>query len=274
MTDDIDAAAKIREDFQSYAASCRSGGKLKLEESSTQPIKANLTRLNLSKMSLRGKKSKRINLEDVDFSDSDLSGALFENVDMSFAKFVRADLTNTTFVGCYMTHSNLTDATLKGAKFLYCKLGRSLFPKNIEGVDFSESNLAFTDFSERKMNFAKLRWCKLWESCFVGADLSGALLADIDSQFGVGTLQSTTDLSGAVLDKSWLNMPKGPWPSGFVVIVYGGVQYVTFPKNKNTVVWILSTPSPVEGNKLIDVIDQLPTAVANMLRVNLDTETT
>lgn len=94
---------------------------------------------------------KAADLSEVDFSNSNIEGAIFDNVDLTSSSFSDSQLTEVQFLGCDLTSVDFTRSTLTECAF-------------------NESVLNGTDYS-----YARVDYCN-----FADADLAGAILREAD----------------------------------------------------------------------------------------------
>ena len=92
-----------------------------------------------------------VDMSEMDFSGSNLEGAVFDNVDLTSSSFADSNLTEVKFLGC-----DLTSVDFNRANLVECA--------------FNESVLNGTDFS-----YATVDYCN-----FADADLAGSILRDAD----------------------------------------------------------------------------------------------
>ena len=92
-----------------------------------------------------------VDLSEVDFSGTNIEGAIFDNVDLTSSSFADSHLTEVKFLGCDMTSVDFNRA-------------------NLVECAFNESVLNGTDFS-----YATVDYCN-----FADADLAGAIFRDAD----------------------------------------------------------------------------------------------
>lgn len=110
----------------------RSGARAVLDGEDLRPLTGHLRGRTLTAMSARGACAIR-----VDFSGSELQGAVFDNADLRGAIFDGADLRGASFKGAKLSHASFTRADLKP---LPLPGGRFHAP------DFSDASLDRTDF--------------------------------------------------------------------------------------------------------------------------------
>ena len=133
-------------------------------------------RLDLSNCDLRGaylgkKDEREINLQRINFSNSDLA---------------KADLIGANLQGTNLGSANLDGADLRGVNLD----GADLSGANLQGADLREANFQQgADLSGANLQGADLRWAKLQRADLSGANLQGAFLYEANLQ--------GADLSGA-----------------------------------------------------------------------------
>lgn len=96
-------------------------------------------------------KNSQPDLSELDFSNSNIEGAVLDNIDLTSSSFADSQLTDVKFTGCDLTSVDFTRSTLTECAF-------------------TESVLNGTDF-----NYAKVDFCN-----FTDADLAGAILREAD----------------------------------------------------------------------------------------------
>jgi hypothetical protein len=112
-------------------------------------------------------KGQRANLSRVDLSKVDLSGADLSKADLSGADLSKADLS-----GANLYKANLSKADLSGANLTRAYLAKAdVSEANLFGANLSEANLFIADLS-----LSNLSGAKLFEANLSKADLSGANL--------------------------------------------------------------------------------------------------
>ena len=118
---------------------------------------------------------KAIDLSEVDFSGTNVEGAVFDNADLTSSSFADSHLVDVKFLGCDLTSVDFNRATL-----VECS--------------FNESVLNGTDFS-----YAKVDYCN-----FADADLVGAIMRDAD--FSNSDFTSCENLNASRFDDTTI------WP--------------------------------------------------------------
>lgn len=96
-----------------------------------------------------------IDLSEVDFSNSNIDGAVFDNVDLTSSSFADAHLTEVNFEGCDLTSVDFTRATL-----VECSFAESV----LNGTDFSYSVINYCNFSDADLAGAVLQGADLTNS--------------------------------------------------------------------------------------------------------------
>jgi hypothetical protein len=144
---------------------------------------ANLSQAELNKAHFVG-----VDLMGADLGAADLAGSDFGEADLTLAKMVGANLDHTTFgkarlsranlSGCDLTQSDLNGADLRGANLS----GANLTEVNLSGADLSGANLSGANLTGANLTRAKLvsvnlrdtnlQQVRLWETVFIGVDLS------------------------------------------------------------------------------------------------------
>lgn len=110
-----------------------------------------------------------VDLSEVDFSGTNIEGAVFDNVDLTSSSFADTHLTNIKFLNCDLTSTDFNRA-------------------NLAECSFNESVLNGTDFS-----YATVDYCN-----FADADLAGAILRDAD--FSNSDLSMSENLNASRFD--------------------------------------------------------------------------
>lgn len=90
-------------------------------------------------------------LSEIDFSNSNIEGAVFDNVDLTSSSFADSQLTDVKFLGCDLTSVDFTRSNL-----VECAFNESV----LNGTDFSYANVNYCNFTE--------------------ADLAGAIVREAD----------------------------------------------------------------------------------------------
>lgn len=118
---------------------------------STSCTGCNLTAMDLSNVSLKGKNLTNANLSGQNLSNQDLSGTNLTNANLTGCNISNNDLSNTTLTGAnlsdaYLTNSKMTSRDLTGTNFTYAFLN---------GSDLSGSTLSSTIFTDADLSNAK-----------------------------------------------------------------------------------------------------------------------
>ena len=172
---------------------------------------------NFSGLVLVGDKEiKAVNLENINFSNADLSGARFIDCNLKWAKLINANLNNTEFMrsnfwGADLHGANLVNANISGANLTYANLvstnlksanltmamlpGANLWGTIADGANISGANLTYVNFTRAKLNGAnlskaKLPGCNFWSAELIGANLSDAILEN--TVFTLANLSNAT----------------------------------------------------------------------------------
>lgn len=116
---------------------------------------------------------------DIDFSGSDLSGAVLVKSDLSMA-----NLSETALVGADLSAADLGEALLSAS--------------DLSGAKLVETNLRGANLGSAVLRKADLSGAALTDAALAGADLSGATLANADL---FGTDLAKADLSNARLER-------------------------------------------------------------------------
>jgi hemerythrin-like metal-binding protein len=169
--------------------------------------------INVHKIWLRGKGSRRAELEFLDMSsmnldNHDLSSAILTGVTLVRASLRGANLANATLVGADLEEADFTNANLSGADLRGANLHRTLLTAaSLRGADLCSGNptdsapsdieSAPTVLTEAKLERAILCNAKLAGCDFSGADMAEADLAGADLS---GSVMIGADLHGARLD--------------------------------------------------------------------------
>jgi uncharacterized protein YjbI with pentapeptide repeats/transcriptional regulator with XRE-family HTH domain len=131
-------------------------------------------------------------LQEIDLSDTDLSGTYLSGADLSGAYLLGADLS-----GAYLLGADLSSAYLSGADLSSANLSSAyLFGANLSGADLFGAYLRSANLRNAYLRSANLRNADL-----SGADLSGANLfgANLSSAYLIGA-----DLRNAYLSSAYL----------------------------------------------------------------------
>ncbi len=96
-------------------------------------------------------KGKAIDMSEMDFSGTNIEGAIFDNIDLTSSSFADSNLTEVKFLGC-----DLTSVDFNRANLVECSFSESV----LNGTDFSYSRADYCNFSD--------------------ADLAGAIMLDAD----------------------------------------------------------------------------------------------
>ena len=83
-------------------------------------------RRSLIHLNLNGIDCNGLNLENADFGDVDLIGAIFEGANLERAIFTRADLSGAIFVNANLDDTDFSWANLSSAKFAGAKIERAI----------------------------------------------------------------------------------------------------------------------------------------------------
>lgn len=94
---------------------------------------------------------KAIDMSEIDFSGTNIEGAIFNNIDLTSTSFADSNLTEVKFLGC-----DLTSVDFNRANLVECSFNESI----LNGTDFSYSRVDYCNFSD--------------------ADLAGAIMRDAD----------------------------------------------------------------------------------------------
>jgi len=169
------------------------------------------------------------NLQGINFSNTDLSGACLEGCEFGNADFTRANLSGAKLCACWENGAELSSYSLKGNDIQlgnYILKFTKLDGANCNGATFSDADISgaslmYAHFDDCNLHNVNFTWANLEGSSFTtsdlsGADFSGAFLTK--AQFGKGTLKNATfkgtllketdisnaDLSGAILTGAML----------------------------------------------------------------------
>jgi len=134
----------------------------------------------------------RTNLSGVSLVSAYLSGANLMDADLSGAKLMDADLTDADLSGAKLWKANLTGANLSGADLWKADLsGAKLWKAKLK-----DARLWGADLSGANLWKAKLKDARLWDANLSGANLSGAKLWDANLS---GAKLRSANLTGADL---------------------------------------------------------------------------
>ena len=100
------------------------------------------------------------NLRDIDFSNSDLEGAILINTDLTDVNLSDANLRSTN-----LSYANLRSTNLRSTDLSYA---------NLRGVDLGYANLSYADLRGVDLSYADLRGANLIGANLIGANLIGA----------------------------------------------------------------------------------------------------
>ena len=106
-------------------------------------------------------KGKAVDLTELDFSNSNVEGAVFDNVDLTSSSFADSQLTDVKFLGCDLTSVDFTRSTL-----VECMFNESV----LNGTDFSYANVDYCNFSDADLAGAIVREADLTNSDFSMAE--------------------------------------------------------------------------------------------------------
>ena len=106
-------------------------------------------------------KGQDTDLTELDFSNSNIEGAVFDNVDLTSSSFADSQLTDVKFLGCDLTSVDFTRSTL-----VECAFNESI----LNGTDFSYANADYCNFSDADLAGAILREADLTNSDFSMAE--------------------------------------------------------------------------------------------------------
>ena len=98
-----------------------------------------------------------VDLTEIDFSGSNIEGAVFDNVDLTSSSFADSTLTEVKFLGCDLTSVDFTRSTL-----VECAFSESV----LNGTDFSYGTVDYCNFSDADLAGAILREADLSNSDF------------------------------------------------------------------------------------------------------------
>lgn len=101
-------------------------------------------------------------LQDADFAEAHLSGAMFDGADLRRVSFVQTRLRGAVFAWADLRGAVLRGAVLKDASFIVA---------NLEGASLSESDLRGAVFRGARMTGAHLRLANLYGAMLDGAEL-------------------------------------------------------------------------------------------------------
>jgi uncharacterized protein YjbI with pentapeptide repeats len=168
-------------------------------------IKPNLSRADLSNMSLTGGIFREANISWANLSGADLSWVFLDNADLTKANLTNADLSEAN-----LSEANLYRADLTGANLYRVYLNKAnlesaiLREANLREANLTETNLRLThlrkaDFSRANLTNANLGGAYLDETIFEEADLTRANLYRVE--------QINVDFSSAKLEKTNFKYP-------------------------------------------------------------------
>jgi uncharacterized protein YjbI with pentapeptide repeats len=152
-------------------------------------IACQLDNINFSKVDLSGALLDRSSLNGTNFSATNLTLAIFRDADLTRANFYKANLHKAAFYGAKLLGADLRGANLSGAKLVYAKLkGAWLRDTNLSNadlkfaelqqVDLTNANLTDADLSNADLSYTNLRNAKLVRAKLDGTILTGATMPD------------------------------------------------------------------------------------------------
>jgi len=187
--------------------------------SETNLSETNFSQSYLSEIDLSGK-----NLSETNFSQSYLS-----NANLSGANLSSADLSYSNLSGANLSGANLSNADLTGSIFV----GANLSGANLSNAIFNNSDLRNSNLKEANLSFVNLSNSKL-----LGADARNSNLSHVDLQeqylhhiFVVGADLSNSNLSFTTfrsVDLSGANLTGAN--ISFADLTYSNLEYVNFNK--------------------------------------------
>jgi uncharacterized protein YjbI with pentapeptide repeats len=166
---------------------------------STKALKVNLNNFDLSNFDLSGTILIAAELNGTNFSSANLSGA-----GLSRAKLRGANFTGTNLSGAYLgqadlSQANLCGADLRAANFTWATFGGTHFKeaKNLNKADFTSATFRYIDLSGANLSEASLDLTHFEQVDFRNANLRKANLC--------GAKLHEADLSGANLQGAFLS---------------------------------------------------------------------
>jgi uncharacterized protein YjbI with pentapeptide repeats len=172
----------------------------------------NLSHADLSHAKLSAGRFSRANLESANLSGSEIHGATLDG-----AKLQNANLSNSTWARTNLTSADFTGASVDGASFALAMLqqatitpeqisktdvkGANLRLLDLTGIDLSEREMSYTDFSNCQLTGANLSRAKVPSGKFSGAALQAINFsaADLTGADFVNASLSGANLAGAKL---------------------------------------------------------------------------
>jgi uncharacterized protein YjbI with pentapeptide repeats len=166
-------------------------------------IGADLDSVNLSHANLTGAL-----LIGADLEDAILEGAKLIDVDASGAYFINANLTNVKLIDSDMSGANFTNAILNNADLSGANLsGANLTRAKLERANLSRTNLSDAILIDANLEEAKLRSADLRDADLKGANLEDAILrnANLNGANLINSILIEADLRHADLSMTVIN---------------------------------------------------------------------
>jgi uncharacterized protein YjbI with pentapeptide repeats len=142
---------------------------------------ADLTDASLGDADLTDTYLKDADLTDTELWDTDLTDADLKDADLTDANLLDADLTDANLGGADLTDVALLDADLTDADFQNATLEKTI----LHSANLTDANLKNTALTDTILEQANLTRANLFQADLTGAELYGAVLANI--QFDKGT---------------------------------------------------------------------------------------
>lgn len=165
---------------------------------------ANLSHSNLQSFSFVGSVLEG-NLENSDFSSTDLSGANFSELNVQNSSFFAAILNDTNFANARLQNADFGQVSLAiGANFSSAQLHDTNFSQaNVQEADFTDAFLIRANLATANLTRATLTRTDFTEADLVRADLSDAIL--IDTLFPSAQMQGVTFRNSAAQNLDFSN---------------------------------------------------------------------
>jgi uncharacterized protein YjbI with pentapeptide repeats len=173
-----------------------------------------LSKADLSRFYLGGKKLLDANLAGANLNHAILTGARLMRADLTGANLASADLSRARLNGARLDGANLRDAVLYGADLD----GASLSGAHLEGAVLTDAHLG-SDLAGAHLQSAILDNARLVEANLTGANLLGAWLADADFAravlYGANLDGTAATLRFATLTGAKYDTETTTWPTRF-----------------------------------------------------------
>ena len=156
------------------------------------PLRAGVSRGDLSGAHLAGASLIQADLTDADLGGADLTGAQLREADLTGAQLGGADLTGAQLRGATLTNANLGGADLTGAQ--------------LRGATLTNANLGGANLTNANLGGANLTDAELFNATLTGANLGGATLTNAKLEWATLTNANLyrANLTGAQLRRATL----------------------------------------------------------------------